>query len=141
MSSLRIITNILIDDFSRIPKNTYAIAVACALVAAVCTALKTPLTKLVVEQCDAVSASAFLHLGMLIGMSIIAVCGRKTSLMNAEKHLRKKDTPYLIIIILAGTAAALLVNYGLLTTTAATGAVLNNFTLVVTALLAFLELT
>ncbi|MBQ0106321.1 MAG: hypothetical protein KBS37_00105, partial [Methanocorpusculum sp.] len=66
--------------FSRIPKNTYAIAVACALVAAVCTALKTPLTKLVVEQCDAVSASAFLHLGMLIGMSIIAVCGRKTSL-------------------------------------------------------------
>ena len=123
--------------FSRIPKNTYAIAVACALVAAVCTALKTPLTKLVVEQCDAVSASAFLHLGMLIGMSIIAVCGRKTSLMNAEKHLRKKDTPYLIIIILAGTAAALLVNYGLLTTTAATGAVLNNFTLVVTALLAF----
>ena len=123
--------------FSRIPKNAYAIAVAFALLAAVCTALKTPLAKLMMEQCDAVSTSAFIHLGMLIGMSLIAVFGRKTPLMDAERHLRKKDTPLLILIILAGTAAALLVNFGLLTTTSTTGVVLNNFTLVATALLAF----
>ncbi|MBQ0106677.1 MAG: DMT family transporter [Methanocorpusculum sp.] len=123
--------------FSRIPKNAYVIAVAFALLAAVCTALKTPLAKLMMEQCDAVSTSAFIHLGMLIGMALIAVFGRKTPLMDRERHLQKKDTPLLILIILAGTVAALLVNFGLLSTTATTVVVLNNFTLVATALLAF----
>ncbi|HJJ27198.1 MAG TPA: DMT family transporter [Methanocorpusculum sp.] len=120
-----------------LPKNTYAFAVICALAAAVCMALKTPLTKLVVEQCDAITVSAYLHLGMMTGMLIIAILGRKTTLIDPTRHLRKKDTPNLILIILAGTAASLMVNFGLINTTAATGVVLNNFTLVATALLAF----
>ena len=123
--------------FSSIPKNTYLVAVACALLSAVCISLKAPLGKLMLEQSDAVSASAYIHLGMLVGMSLIAIFARKTSLMDPERHLQKKDAPFLIIIIIAGAAGALLTYFGMLTTTATTGVVLNNFTLVATALLAF----
>ena len=123
--------------FSRIPKNTYVIAIACALVAAVGIGMKIPLTKLVLGQGDALSTMAFMYLGVLIGMSLIAVCGRKTSLIDPQRHLQKKDTPLLLILILLGTTTTILINLGLLTTSATTGTVLNNFTLVATALLAF----
>ncbi|HJJ29122.1 MAG TPA: DMT family transporter [Methanocorpusculum sp.] len=124
--------------FFKKPANTYTVAVLCVIAAAVFDAFETPLTKLFLSEVTATVPTFFLSIGGGIVVLLMALFGRKTSLMEKDRHLRKKDIPYLIGVVLGNFGGMILIFYGLTLTSAATGSVLKNFMTVAIALVALI---
>ncbi|HJJ47865.1 MAG TPA: DMT family transporter [Methanocorpusculum sp.] len=125
------------SKISTTTKNLYTIAVVCALIAALFSGLKYPLTKLLITGTDPVMATAFIQLGAGLVMVFIALFGWKTPLMDKTRHVRKEDFLKLFGVVAAGAAGSILLNLGIAGTSAATSSVLANLTTVATAVIAF----
>ena len=112
--------------------------IAFAALAAVFYALNAPLSKLLLKTVSPTMLAALLYLGAGIGMSALYLFREKTGGHAGEKKLSAKELPYTIMMVLLDIAAPIALMYGLLNTTAANAALLNNFEIAATSLIALL---
>lgn len=123
----------------RAKERTYVIY---ALLAAVLYALNAPLSKLLLLDGEGVGSAmmaGLLYLGAGIGMLGLGLARRvRGQYDNAspERPLNRGDLPYIIGMVLLDVAAPILLMAGLALTSSAHAALLNNFEIVATTLVA-----
>lgn len=113
-------------------------AVIYALSAALLYAVQIPFSKLLESGLDPFFLAALLYLGAGFGMLAVMAAERKASTGRRDAPLGKKDLPYIILMILLDVAAPILLLTGLRLSSAGTAALLGNFEIAATALLAML---
>ncbi|MBE6760103.1 MAG: DMT family transporter [Ruminococcaceae bacterium] len=107
-----------------------------ALLAAVLYALNSPLSKLLLGQVSPTTMAALLYLGAGLGLAITGGVRRLAGIKSTRRPLNRSDTPYIIGMVVLDIAAPVLLMTGLTLTTAANAALLNNFEIVATSLIA-----
>lgn len=103
-----------------------------AILAAVLYALSSPFSKLLLEKISPTMMAAFLYLGAGAGMFLVGLTQKKTK----EQPLTRKELPYTIGMVVLDIAAPIFLMIGLTMTTAANAALLNNFEIVATSIIA-----
>lgn len=112
-------------------------AVLFAILAAVLYALNSPLSKLLLENVPPTMMAAFLYLGAGTGLFVVGAVRRTQEHTQEELPLTKAELPYTIGMIVLDIAAPIFLMLGLSRTTAENAALLNNFEIVATSLIAF----
>ena len=115
-------------------KDAKSTAIFSAVLAAALYALSAPLSKLLLQTITPAMLAALLYLGA--GIGVFAV--RRLRRGGGETPLVRADAPYVIGMVALDVAAPILLMLGLAKTTAANAALLNNFEIVATALIALL---
>ncbi len=118
-------------------KNINYYGIILAIVAASLYAINSPLSKIMLDYMPKTLMAGTLYLGAGLGMTIIFVFRKIVKNEKLEERLSKKELPYTIMMILLDIAAPIFLLYGLNMTTSSTVSLLNNFEIVVTALIAF----
>ena len=115
--------------------NKKLTAIAFALLAAVLYAINIPLSKILLKDIEPVYMAGFLYFGAGVGMSAYSLLssGRST-----EARLTKKELPYTVGMIVLDIAAPIFLMFGLRQAASSNASLLNNFEIVVTALIALL---
>ena len=103
-----------------------------ALLAALLYALSSPISKLLLEFIGPTLMAACLYLGAGFGLLLV----KKTKKTKEEK-LEKKDMPYVIGMVVLDIIAPILLMMGLTITSSSNAALLNNFEIVATTVIAF----
>lgn len=109
--------------------------ILCAVLAAAFYALNSPLSKLLLEKTGPAMMAAFLYLGAGCGMGVFQLAAGKSSLAK-EQRLTRKELPYTIGMVLLDIAAPIALMFGITRTSAANAALLNNFEIVATSVIA-----
>lgn len=115
--------------------NAKRTATAYAILAAALYAINLPLSKLLLKQVSPTMMAAFLYLGAGLGLSAYSLMNGK---QKPEELLTHTELPYTIGMIVLDIAAPILLMLGLERTNSANAALLNNFEIVATSLIAFL---
>ena len=108
----------------------------CAILAAVFYALNSPLSKLLLNKIGPTMMAAFLYLGTGLGMAIYQLAASDRGVLNGEQKLTRKELPYTIGMVLLDIAAPIALMIGITRTSAANVALLNNFEIVATSMIA-----
>ena len=108
-----------------------------AILAAALYAINAPFSKILLQYIPTTLMAGFLYLGAGLGMLFIAFLRKLQKSNTAEAKLTKAELPYTIAMILLDIAAPICLLIGLNSTTAANAALLNNFEIVATAIIAF----
>jgi drug/metabolite transporter (DMT)-like permease len=117
--------------------NKHQKAILYALLAALLYAISSPLSKMLLNKIHPALLASLLYLGAGIGLSIIALIQRSFFKdNNQEKHLTKRELPYIFGMVLLDVLAPILMMIGLNLTTAANASLLNNFEIVATSIIA-----
>ena len=103
-----------------------------ALLAALLYALSSPISKLLLEFIGPTLMAACLYLGAGFGLLLV----KKTKKTKEEK-LEKKDMPYVVGMVVLDIIAPILLMMGLTITSSSNAALLNNFEIVATTVIAF----
>lgn len=111
-------------------------AVFFAILAAALYALNSPLSKLLLQSVPPTMMAGFLYVGAGAGMAALGLIRKQAG--STEKRLTKKDLPYTLGMIILDIAAPIFLMIGLSSTAAANVALLNNFEIVATSLIAML---
>ena len=106
--------------------------------AAVLYAVNAPLSKQLLQSLPPTLMAGFLYLGAGTGMILIALIRRIRKTAGRESKLTHAELPYTIAMILLDIAAPVCLMFGLRTTQASSAALLNNFEIVATALIAWI---
>lgn len=109
-----------------------------AVLAAVLYALNSPLSKLLLDNVPPKMMAAFLYLGAGIGLLLVGAVRKKSGRDTKELPLTREELPYTIGMIVLDIAAPVFLMLGLSRTTAENAALLNNFEIAATSLIAFL---
>ena len=109
-----------------------------AVLAAALYALNVPASKLLLRNAPPTMMAGFLYLGAGIGIGILGLIRSRTGQAKKEMRLARKDLPYTLGMIVLDIAAPIFLMIGLKQTTAANAALLNNFEIVATSLIAML---
>lgn len=118
-------------------KSTSAkVGIFFAILAAALYAINAPLSKVLLDYMPSTLMAGFLYIGAGIGMLFIAIFRKIKGDRRTEQRLTKKELPYTIAMILLDIAAPVCLLFGLKSTTAANASLLNNFEIVVTAIIA-----
>ena len=112
------------------------IPIILALLAAIFYALNIPLSKLLLEGISPTMLAGLLYLGAGIGIGVFFPFSIKKD--GKSNLLTKSDTPYIIGMIVLDIAAPILLMFGISRTSGSSAALLNNFEIVATALIALL---
>lgn len=112
--------------------------IAFALLAAALYALNAPFSKILLHSIPPTLMAGFLYLGAGAGMLLIACVRKLRKTQIKEQQLTKEELPYTLAMILLDIAAPICLMIGLNATTAANAALLNNFEIVATALIALM---
>ena len=107
-----------------------------AILAAAFYALNAPFSKLLLEFMPERLMAGFLYLGAGICMAAVGLVRLAVGKKDSESRLTSKDLPYTAAMILLDIAAPICLMAGLKTTAAASAALLNNFEIVATAIIA-----
>ncbi len=116
-----------------------------ALLAAALYALNAPASKLLLDYVPSTLMAGLLYVGAGIGMAVVAgarwLTGRRAispqrEILPSAEPFRHSDIPYVLAMIGLDVAAPILLLLGLSSTSAAGAALLNNFEIVATALIA-----
>ena len=113
-------------------------SVACALLAAALYAVGTPLSKVLLHDVGPVMMAALLYLGAGIGLLLLGGVRRLAGQGGRELPLTRGELPYVVGMVALDIAAPVLLMVGLTMTSAAGAALLNNFEIAATALIALL---
>lgn len=108
-----------------------------AILAAALYAINAPFSKLLLNDVPPTLMAGFLYLGAGLGMGGVALARRMSGKQTAEVGLTRAELPYTVAMILLDIAAPIFLMVGLSATTAANAALLNNFEIVATAVIAF----
>ena len=117
-------------------EKTQKKAIGFALLAAVLYALNSPFSKLLLEKVPAAMMAAFLYLGAGVGLFLIGLFQRATGKKRREQPLTRRELPYTVGMVVLDIAAPIFLMLGLQRTTAANAALLNNFEIVATTVIA-----
>ena len=109
----------------------------CAGLAAVLYAVNAPFSKQLLHSLPPTLTAGFLYLGAGAGMALIAVIRRIRKTAGRESKLTRAELPYTVAMIVLDIAAPVCLMFGLRSTPAASAALLNNFEIVATALIAW----
>lgn len=134
----------------KIINNKNSKAIVFAFLAAILYALSTPISKLLLEKISPTMMASFLYLGAGIGLGGVGLVksmitklevhssGIKPSALVSlrEQSLSKNDMPFVIAMILLDVAAPIFLMTGLMFTNSSNVALLNNFEIVATSLIA-----
>ena len=107
-------------------------AVFCAVLAAALYALNAPVSKLLLNYIPSTMMAGLLYLGAGTGMYLTEKFHRS----KREKPLTRQELPYTAAMVVLDIAAPVLLMIGLTTCSAANAALLNNFEIVATSLIA-----
>ncbi len=118
--------------------NKTRLAIASAILAAVLYALNAPVSKILLGGVSATMMAALLYLGAGVGMALLALGRRAVGHPSGDTHLSRRDWPYTLGMIVLDILAPIFLMLGLERTTAANAALLNNFEIVATSLIALL---
>lgn len=116
----------------------HAGAIGLALLAAALYALSAPLSKLLLQALPPAMTAAYLYLGAGAGMLVLTLVRKSMGQEQKEQRLVRADWPYALGMVLLDIAAPIFLMHGLAETTAANAALLNNFEIVATTLIAML---
>lgn len=109
-----------------------------AILAACFYALNAPFSKILLDNIPSTLLAGLLYLGAGFGMSIVYL-GRKCFVKKeTEKSLDKKDLKYVIMMIVLDILAPIMLLLSLKESNSETIALINNFEIVATSLIAFL---
>ena len=112
--------------------------VAAAFLAACLYALSTPCSKVLLGSVAPNMMAALLYLGAGVGMATLtAVRAAVRRAPAAEEPLERADAPYVVAMVLLDIAAPILLMAGLAHAAPENVALLNNFEIVATAVIAF----
>ena len=112
--------------------------VAAAFLAACLYALSTPCSKVLLGSVAPSMMAALLYLGAGVGMAALtAVRAAARRMPAAEEPLERADAPYVVAMVLLDIAAPILLMAGLAHAAPENVALLNNFEIVATAVIAF----
>ena len=101
-------------------------------------AISTPVSKLLLQNVPPTMVAAFLYLGAGIGMGLMMLIRYRFKKGVKEERLTRADIPYAAAMVALDIVAPILMMYGLRINSAANTALLNNFEIVATALIALL---
>ncbi len=109
-------------------------AIACALAAAAFYAVNIPISKLLLDHVGPMTMAALLYLGAGTGMGILSLLlkGRR------GEPLARRDAPFVVGMILLDIAAPILLMMGIRCGTSANAALLGNFEIAATTVIAML---
>ena len=110
----------------------------CAVGAAALYALNKPFSKLLLGDVPPRMLAALLYLGAGSGMLLVRFFDRIAGRVRLETPLTRWDLPYTAGMVALDIAAPIFLMTGLSETTASNAALLNNFEIVATALIALL---
>ncbi len=119
----------------KLPKQS---GILLAIAAAALYALNAPLSKLLLDDVPPMLMAGLLYLGAGSGMAIVALVRRAYRTVRTEAPLARADLPFTVAMVVLDIAAPILLMLGLASTPAASAALLNNFEIVCTALIALL---
>lgn len=111
-------------------------AILWAVLAAALYAISTPFSKLLLSQIEPTMMAALLYLGAGTGLAAVQMIQRRTGRGTKESSLTSKDIPYTVGMVVLDIGAPVFLMMGLTMTTAANAALLNNFEIVATAVIA-----
>jgi len=114
--------------------NRNLLSIIFAFSAAVFYALSIPLSKLLLVEMTPVMLAGMLYLGAGIGIGAIFPFSIKKQ--GKKNLLPKSDLPYVLGMIFLDIAAPILLMFGIKSTSGGSAALLNNFEIVATALIA-----
>ncbi len=117
-------------------KSTTKRGILLAILAAALYALNAPLSKLLLDDVPPTIMAGLLYLGAGIGMTAVALARRALHAVRTEAPLSRADLPFTVAMVALDIAAPILLMLGLASTPAASAALLNNFEIVATALIA-----
>lgn len=111
-------------------------AIFYAILAAALYAVSSPVSKLLLSNVSPTMMAALLYLGAGAGLWMMGRVQKRWGGESKEKPLTRKELPYTVGMVLLDIAAPILLMAGLTLTTAANAALLNNFEIVATSLIA-----
>lgn len=111
------------------------IPILFAIFAAVCYGISVPLAKLLLANMPPVLLAALLYLGAGIGMLILSLVIKKKDAF-LEAKITIKELPFTIAMVILDIAAPIFLMFGLSMTNSETTALLNNFEIVATTVVA-----
>lgn len=115
-------------------RKTGTIATGYAFLAAALYALNAPLSKTLLQYVAPAMMAALLYLGAGVGIGILYLARfRKT---ESQSHLTKQEFPFVLGMILLDIAAPILLMLGLKRASAESAALLGNFEIVATSVIA-----
>ena len=117
-------------------QKTIKKGILLAVLAAALYAVNAPVSKLLLDFMPPTLMAGFLYAGAGAGMLLLAFFRKGIKNGRTEQRLTKEELPYTIAMVLLDIAAPICLMAGLETTTAANAALLNNFEIVATALIA-----
>ncbi|WP_246798139.1 DMT family transporter [Alkalibacter rhizosphaerae] len=107
-----------------------------AILAAVLYGISVPISKLLLEGIPPEWMAALLYLGAGFGMMLINGFRKRNGSERMEATLAKEDRPFIVGMIVLDVAAPILLMLGLTSTSSGSVALLNNFEVVATSLVA-----
>ncbi|MCP4024128.1 MAG: DMT family transporter, partial [Desulfobacteraceae bacterium] len=118
--------------------NKKHIHIFYAILAALLFGLNIPLSKILIQTIPPLMMAALLYLGAGLGMLIVDIGNRAFFSKTREARLSGSDLPFIILMVLLDIAAPILLMTGLLMTSAANAALLGNFEIAATAMIAMI---
>ncbi len=118
-------------------KNKCA-SIYVAILAATLYGISSPLSKLLLVEIPGTLIAALLYLGAGLGMLAINLIVSIRKKEPTEEKISKYDAPYILGMVLLDIAAPISLMIGLNMTTSANAALINNFEIVATSLMALL---
>lgn len=115
-------------------KRTGAIAIGYAFLAAALYALNVPLSKVLLQSVSPAMMAALLYLGAGFGIGLLYLFRLRKN--KSESSWSGRDLPYVFGMILLDIAAPILLMWGLKRASAESAALLGNFEVVATSILA-----
>ena len=112
--------------------------IACAVLAAAFYALNAPFSKLLLGSVSPAMMAALLYLGAGFGMAVLQLAGKRRTPALQQHRFTRKELPYVIGMVVLDIAAPIALMVGITQTAAANVALLNNFEIVATSLIALL---
>jgi len=113
-------------------------AIFMAILAAALFGISSPISKLLLVEIPPTLMASLLYLGAGFGMLAIKIVKVLSKREQIEAKMTKKETPYILGMIILDIAAPVFLMLGLTMTTSANASLLNNFEIVATALIALL---
>lgn len=107
-----------------------------AILAAALYAINIPFSKLLLNNISPTMLAAFLYLGAGIGMIILNIASKILKKDTKKELLTKKELPYTVAMVVLDIIAPILLMIGISKTTSANAALLNNFEIVSTSIIA-----
>lgn len=119
-------------------KNSVYLAISYAIFAALFYGFSAPLSKLLLNHLSPYLLSALLYFGAGFGMLLIVLSNKKQREVPLPQRFKKSDVKFIILMIILDIIAPIMLMFGLLQTNASTAALLNNFEIVFTAVIAMI---